>query len=60
MFKNKKNTIALSAFAVASLLSTSATAAPILPGTLSSYSTVAQTLVLGTLTTQNMMQVRTT
>lgn len=47
MFKNKKNTIAVSAFAMASLLSTSSIAAPILPGTLSSYSTVAQTLVLG-------------
>lgn len=47
MFKNKQNTVALSAIAVTSLLSTSATAAPILTGTLSSYSTVAQTLVLG-------------
>ena len=47
MFKNNKNAVAVSAFAVATLLSTSSIAAPILPGTLSSYSTVAQTLVLG-------------
>lgn len=47
MFKKNKNTVAVSVFAVASLLSTSSIAAPILPGTLSSYSTVAQTLVLG-------------
>lgn len=47
MLNNNKNIIAVSALAVASLLSSNATAAPILPGTLSSYSTVAQTLVLG-------------
>lgn len=47
MSKNNKNIIAVSALAAASLLSSNAAAAPILPGTLSSYSTVAQTLVLG-------------
>jgi predicted transglutaminase-like cysteine proteinase len=47
MLNNKKNIIAISAFSMAALLSPSASAAPILPGTLTSYSTVAQTLVLG-------------
>jgi predicted transglutaminase-like cysteine proteinase len=47
MFKNKKNIVAASALATASLLSSGAMAAPILPGTLTSYPTVAQTLVLG-------------
>jgi predicted transglutaminase-like cysteine proteinase len=47
MLNNNKNIIAVSALAAVSLLSSNATAAPILPGSLSSYSTVAQTLVLG-------------
>ncbi|NBB48489.1 hypothetical protein GVN24_09425 [Rhizobium sp. CRIBSB] len=47
MFKNKKSIVAVSTFAAASLLSSNSMAAPILPGTLTSYSTVAQTLVLG-------------
>jgi len=47
MFKKNKNIIAVSALSAATLLSPSAIAAPILPGTLASYSTVAQTLVLG-------------
>jgi predicted transglutaminase-like cysteine proteinase len=47
MHNKKKNFIAVSALAAASMLSSNAAAAPILPGPLSSYSTVAQTLVLG-------------
>ncbi|MBC2771678.1 transglutaminase-like cysteine peptidase [Rhizobium sp. AQ_MP] len=47
MQKNKKNIIAISALAGAMLASSGATASPLLPQTLSSYSTVAQTLVLG-------------
>lgn len=47
MNNKNKNIVAASALAAASLLSSNAAAAPILPGTLSSYSTVAQTLVLG-------------
>lgn len=47
MLKKNKNIIAVSALTAASLLSSGAGAAPILPGTLTSYSTVAQTLVLG-------------
>lgn len=47
MNKKNKNIVAASALLATSLLSSNATAAPILPGTLSSYSTVAQTLVLG-------------
>ncbi|MBX9469325.1 MAG: hypothetical protein KL839_16345 [Rhizobium sp.] len=47
MNKKNNNIVAASALVAASLLSSHATAAPILPGTLSSYSTVAQTLVLG-------------
>lgn len=47
MQNKKKNLIAVSALAAASILSSNAAAAPILPGPLSSYSTVAQTLVLG-------------
>lgn len=47
MQNKKKNFIAVSALAAASMLSSNVAAAPILPGPLSSYSTVAQTLVLG-------------
>jgi len=46
MEHKNKSVVAASALAAASLLSANATAAPILPGMLSSYSTVAQTLVL--------------
>ena len=47
MHNKNKNIFAASTLAAACLLSSNATAAPILPATLSSYSTVAQTLVIG-------------
>lgn len=47
MFKKKNNIIAVSALAAATMVPSGATATPLMPQTLSSYSTVAQTLVLG-------------
>lgn len=47
MYKKNKNIIAISALAATMLVSSGAKASPLLPQTLSSYSPVAQTLVLG-------------
>jgi predicted transglutaminase-like cysteine proteinase len=47
MYKKNKNIVAISALAATMLISSGAKASPLLPQTLSSYSPVAQTLVLG-------------
>lgn len=47
MHKKNKNIVAISALAATMLVSSGAKASPLLPQTLSSYSPVAQTLVLG-------------
>lgn len=47
MYQKNKNIVAISALAATMLVSSGAKASPLLPQTLSSYSPVAQTLVLG-------------
>lgn len=47
MLKKNKNIVAVSALAAATLVSSGSMAAPMLPHTMTSYSNVAQTLVLG-------------
>lgn len=47
MYKKNKNIVAISALAATMLISSGAKASPLLPQALSSYSPVAQTLVLG-------------